>query len=158
MQETAGAIAGCFGSPAMRRNRLVPIAAALAAAIALPATPAPARAIWDSWPVLDAGSDGDCQLEILGNGKFMLIRAQGLGPAVEGRFQVTNPQMKPVDWRVISDTKGVFVRAFLPNLWNRGDGTIRDRQNSGVVTASVTMRHCSVTASAPWQTGIRVIP
>jgi hypothetical protein len=142
----------------MHRTRTVKIMATLTLALGLGATPAAAGMIWDSWPVLDADSDGDCQLEILGNGKFMLIRAQGLGPAEQGRFEVTNPQMKPVDWRVISDTKGVFVRAFLPNLWNRGDGTIRDRQNSGVVTASVTMNHCSVTASAPWKTGIRVIP
>lgn len=129
------------------------------AALALSFAGQPAMSsVWDSWPVLDAASDGDCQLEILGNGKFMLIRAQGLGAAEEGRFQVTNPQMKPVEWRVISDTNGVFVRAFLPNLWNRGDGTIRDRQSSGVVTATVTTGHCSVTTSAPWKTEIRVIP
>jgi hypothetical protein len=125
-----------------------------------PAAAAPQRRqLIDSWPRLALASDGDCQLEILGNGKFMLIRASGLGPAERGRFSVTNPEMWPVDWRIISDTKGVFVRAFMPKLWQpRWDGTVRYHQSSGIVTATVATRRCAVTASAPWRSEVRVIP
>lgn len=130
---------------------------ALAVNRALPAE-SPRRMIWDTWPVLAADRDGDCQLEILGNGKFMVIRARGLGQTEEGRFQVTNAKMKPVDWRIITDTRGTFARAFLPNLWTRADGTIRDKQSSGLVAARVSTQQCSVAASAPWKSEIRVIP
>lgn len=142
----------------MRSHRQL-VSGVLAAVLAVAAVPAMSRPmIWDSWPLLDEDRDGDCRLEIIGNGKLMLIRASGLGSAEEGRFEVSNPQMKPVDWRVISDTRGVFVRAFVPNLWNRADGTIRDHQSSGTVTATVSTRQCRVTASAPWHQQIRVIP
>lgn len=122
----------------------------------LPEPPRPTR-IWDSWPLLAEDRDGECRLEILGNGKFMLIRAQGLGAAETGRFRISNETMKPVDWRIITDTKGVFARAYLPNLWTRADGTVRDWQTSGVMAVSIETRRCRVQASAPWKTGVRVI-
>lgn len=122
------------------------------------APPAGARALWESWPVIDSNQDGDCRLEIRGNGKFMLLRATGLGAARAGRFQVTNETMKPVDWQIVTDTNGVFVRAYLPYLWSNADGTVRTHQTFGTVMARVSTRQCSVTASAPWATRIRVIP
>lgn len=131
---------------------------AFAASRTLPSGP-PRTMVWEDWPVLAEDRDGECRLEILGNGKFMLLRASGLGPAQTGRFRVNNPQMIPVNWRVISDNKGVFVRAFLPNLWRpQADGTVRDHQSSGQVTVSFGTRSCNLTASAPWRQGIRVIP
>jgi hypothetical protein len=131
---------------------------ASAASRALPSEP-PGPMVWESWPVLAEDRDGECRLEILGNGKFLLLRATGLGSAETGQFQVSNPQMVPVDWRVVSDNKGVFVRAFLPNLWRpQADLTVRDYQSSGLVSARISTGSCNLTASAPWKQEIRVIP
>jgi hypothetical protein len=137
-----------------------PTRLAIATAVALAAATLPARAaVTDSWLVIDADSDGDCRLEILGDGKFMLIRASGLGPREQGRFQVSNETMVPIDWSIITDTKGVFVRAYMPYLWwPQAGGEVRDYQNSGLVSVNISTRSCNLTASAPWQNRIRVIP
>jgi hypothetical protein len=140
----------------MRHYRFASCLAALT--LALAAQPA-AASVWDSWQLIDADSDGDCRLEIIGEGKFMLIRASGLGPREQGRFQVSNETMFPVDWSIITDTKGVFVRAYMPYLWwPQNDGTVRSYQNSGLVSVNISTRSCNLTASAPWKNGIRVIP
>jgi hypothetical protein len=146
------------------RRAALGLCAVLASAQTLAASPtlpaeSPRQMIWESWPVLAESRDGDCELEILGNEKFMLLRATGLGSAETGRFQVSNPRMVPVDWRMVSDSKGVFVRAYLPNLWwPRDDLTVRDYQSSGSVTVNISTRSCNLTASAPWKQEIRVIP
>ena len=117
-----------------------------------------APAIWEAWPMIDADEDGDCHLQILGNGKFMLIRATGLGPAQQGRFHINNATMTPVDWSIIADGQGTFVRAFLPDQWSTADGTVRDDRHEGLVEVAITTPRCNLAASAPWRNTIRVIP
>jgi hypothetical protein len=133
----------------MRRNPIVLFPAALAAAFALIAAPVAARAIWDSWPVLDAASDGDCELAIRGNGKTLLITATGLLPGERARFRLDNAGMKPIDWRVLANRNGSWSQYYVPFLWQRDGGT---------VSVALDGATCGLSTSTPWARDIRVIP
>lgn len=137
-----------------------PVAAFAIALLAasLPATAAPSTQLADSWPQLAYASDGACELEIAGNGKFMQIRAAGLGPGEALRFGLTNAAMKPIDRQVRADPVGRWQQIYIPFLWNGAYGPGEDRQSGGIVAVTLESIQCRVTATAPWQRAIRVIP
>lgn len=121
------------------------------------ATAASTPQLTDSWPSLAKAEDGDCRLEIVGNGKFMQIRASGLEPLDSARFRLANAAMKPIDWQVRADAQGNWAQLYIPFLWSNGDGTFRNQPAGGTVTVSLTSPTCAMSASAPWRSEIRVI-
>jgi hypothetical protein len=138
-------------------NRRVFARLATLAAISLAAVGAAAPQLTDSWPSLVRAEDGDCRLEIVGNGKFMQIRASGLEPRGAVRFQLANAAMKPIDWQVRADGQGNWSQLYIPYLWSNGDGTVRNQPAGGTVAARLTTDTCAMAVSAPWRSGIRVI-
>ena len=120
--------------------------------------PPPRRMIEDSWPRLADNADGDCKLEIIGNGKFMRIRVKGLLPSEQAHFGLTNLSIKPIDWQIRGDARGEWSLIYLPMIWGNGDGTTRTEQSGGTVDVTVVSARCSLSATAPWVREIRVIP
>lgn len=141
---------------AIRRVSAVVLAIGVASGVTGDA--AGARSITDAWPRIAGDSDGDCKLDITGNGKFMLIAATGLQPRETAHLGVTNAAMRPIDWNIHADFAGRWSLIYLPLLWNNGDGTIRDNVSSGTVAVRISTPECEVTASAPWHREVRVIP
>lgn len=139
------------------RPRMLMAATLLGCALVLPAR-VQASAITDTWPVLGRDRDGDCRLEIVGNGKFMVIHASGLGPGTSAHFGLTNATMKPIRWKVKANSRGSWQLIFLPLLYNNADGTVRDYATSGTVSVALDAPRCAVSASADWKREIRVIP
>ncbi len=121
----------------------------LIAFLALAASPAASRSITDTWPLLEIDRDGDCELSITGNGKIMQIAATGLLPGERARLRLANADMKPLDWRVLADRNGDWSQLYIPFLWDNSGGAV------SVVLEGST---CSLSASAPWARGVRVIP
>jgi hypothetical protein len=118
--------------------------------MAVPATAAPIGA---AWPTVAAARDGDCALEVTGNGKFFLIAATGLGAGQEARYRLSNGDMKPIDWSIRASDGGRFARYYLPFRW----GHAGERIEGGLVAVSVATPDCAVSATFPWKRGIRVI-
>ncbi|MEA3263431.1 MAG: hypothetical protein U9R07_08095 [Pseudomonadota bacterium] len=103
----------------------------------------PAAAMADSdWPVLAEASDADCALTITGNGRFVLIAAEGLGEGSPARYQLRNGDMKPIDWSVRADAAGRFARYYVPFRWG---------QRGGTVQVEVISDSCRLSASFPWE-------
>lgn len=130
----------------------------LALTAALIPLAAQARTISDTWPVLSQSRDADCSLEIVGQGKIMVIRASGLAPGQQARLGITNAAMKPIDWTVRADQAGNWSLVYLPFLWSNGDGTARSDSSGGIVGVTLAASQCRMSASAPWTREIRVIP
>ena len=126
--------------------------------LALAAPASARRSITDTWPVLARDWQGECQLDIVGNGKFMQLRAVGLAPGETARFGLTNAKMKPIDWQVRANSAGEWSLIYLPFLWGNGDGTIRDAVSASTVAVSLTSADCTLSAAAGWKREIRVIP
>lgn len=110
----------------------------LALALAAPA----AAAVDRDWPVLARASDADCQLTVTGNGRFILVAAEGLEGGSTARYQLRNGDMKPIDWSVRADASGRFARYYIPFRWG---------QRGGAVQVDVTSTACRLSASVPWQ-------
>lgn len=139
------------------RLRALMAAAVLVSSLAI--TPmAEARTITDAWPVLGSDRDGACRLEIVGNGKFMVINATGLPPGTTAHFGLTNATMKPIGWQVVANSRGAWQLIYLPLLYNNADGTVRDYATSGTVSVALDAPRCAVSAKADWKREIRVIP
>ncbi len=137
----------------MYRPALIALAAALAASSSALARPPIAA----QWPLIAFARQGQCELTINGNGKFMWIEVSGLVPGTRASFALSNARMKPIAWNVLADSSGSWSTAYLPLLWGEGDGTVRSETNGGTVTARIDAAGCELTASAPWRREIRVI-
>ncbi|MFM5886469.1 MAG: hypothetical protein ACKOQ3_14275 [Novosphingobium sp.] len=134
----------------MRTPLLTALILGLATASAAPASGAPLGA---DWPVVAAASDGDCALEVTGNGKIFLIAATGLGAGTAGRYRISNGDMVPIDWTITATGGGRLARYYLPFRW----GHAGERIEGGRVEVSIATADCSVRAAFPWKRGIRVI-
>jgi hypothetical protein len=110
--------------------------------IATLALAAPAAAMVDDWPVLAEASDAGCALTVTGNGRYVLIAAEGLGDGSAARYQLRNGDMTPIDWSVRADAAGRFARYYIPFRWG---------QRGGTVQVVVTSETCSLSASFPWR-------
>ena len=97
------------------------------------------------WPQLDYASDGPCEAEIRGNGKVFLINAVGLGAETPGRYIVTNEDMKPIDWQILTSPDGRWARYYVPFLPNLDAGTVQ---------VTISTRQCSLDLSFNWDTYI----
>lgn len=103
----------------------------------------PAAAMIDSgWPILAQASDADCELTVTGNGRFMLIAAEGLGAGQPAHYRLENGAMKPIDWSVRADASGRFARYYVPFRWG---------EQGGVVQVEVASASCRLSASFPWR-------
>jgi len=105
----------------------------------------PARASEADWPLLAVARDGDCRLEVTGNGQIFLIAATGLLPGEGGRYSVTNGDMKPIDWRIAASQGGRFARFYMPFRWHRDGGTL---------AVAVDTDSCRVSAVLPWRRAV----
>lgn len=111
--------------------------------------PAAARPLDADWPVVASARDGDCGLEVTGNGRVYLIAATGLGAGQQGRYQLSSGDMTPIDWSIKAGGDGRFARYYMPFRFHR-DG--------GLVEVTIATPDCAMTASFPWRrAGIRVI-
>ncbi|MBS0475831.1 MAG: hypothetical protein JSR28_11920 [Proteobacteria bacterium] len=127
---------------------------AIFAVLAASALPAGAASPQADWPVIASAQDGNCALEVTGNGKFFLIAATGLGAGEDARYRIENGGMKPIDWTVRASDGGRFARYYLPFHWGQGG----DRIAGGLVAVSVSSGTCSLNATFPWRRGgVRVI-
>lgn len=104
--------------------------------------------IQSSWPLLAFDSANDCELSIIGNGKFFELRAEGMIPGEALHFTLTNGDMKPIDWQVYASGTGRWSKLYLPFRFGRDGGT---------VTARIEAARCDLSASVPWTRTVRVI-
>lgn len=111
--------------------------------------PASAQPLDADWPVVASARDGDCALEVTGNGRVYLVSATGLGAGQQGRYQLSNGDMAPIDWSIKAGGDGRFARYYMPFRWHRQGGTVE---------VAVNTPDCQLTAAFPWQrVGVRVI-
>lgn len=104
---------------------------------------APAAAMVDGgWPVLAEARDAECELTVTGNGRYVMIAAEGLGGGNAARYVLRNGDMKPIDWSVRADAAGRFARYYIPFRWG---------QRGGTVQVDVTSADCRLSASFPWE-------
>lgn len=129
----------------MRKFILTALWLGLATTPALPASGAP---LGVDWPVVAAARDGDCALEVTGNGKFFLIAATGLGGGADARYRISNGDMTPIDWSIRATDGGRVARYYLPFRFSRRDG---------VVEVTVSTPDCALNAAFTWNRGIQVI-
>lgn len=132
----------------MRQTVLVALSLTLSAAM-----PAAAASLYSDWPTLASVTDGECALEITGNGKIFRIAATGLGDNVRGRYQISNGDMVPIDWSIRTSGEGRVARYYMPFRWGRAG----ERIAGGTVEVRMTTPACALRATFPWQRGIRVI-
>ncbi|MFM5953013.1 MAG: hypothetical protein ACKOPE_01735 [Novosphingobium sp.] len=125
------------------RNSITLAAAALLGGIG----PASAAKV-DSWPLLAFDRAADCELKVVGDGKFLEFRAAGLIPGEATHFTLSNGDMKPLDWKVYADGAGRWSQIYIPFRFNRDGGT---------VVAGLGASRCTLSASVPWSRGVRVI-
>jgi hypothetical protein len=114
---------------------------ALSAAAMPPLRPS-AEPVDSQWEVVGSTRDGDCALTVTGNGRIFLLSVSGMDAGSPARYQVSNGDMKPLNWRVTSDSSGSFARYYLPFRWHRPGGT---------VTVSVTSESCTMSSSFQWR-------
>lgn len=123
------------------------LARQLAFGVALVAASAPAFA-WDEivakrgWPIVAQADEEDCQAWALGNGKIFRISGSGLRPGEAVSFHLENGDMKPLDYRLVADGDGAWVKFYMPFRWNR---------EGGEVTVSMESASCSLSLSFPWE-------
>ena len=99
------------------------------------------------WPQVARARDGECALNVTGNGRFYRIAASGLGAGASGRFFVSNGDMKPLDWRIRADGDGEFARYYLPFRHDRnGDVVLGD-----TVRVAVTTTDCELSTAFRWR-------
>lgn len=111
--------------------------------------PAAARPLDAAWPIVASVRNGDCALEVTGNGQVYLISATGLSAGQRGRYQLSNGDMTPIDWSIKAGGDGRFARYYMPFRFHR---------EGGMVDVTISTPDCAVTASFPWRrAGIRVI-
>ncbi|HSG35258.1 MAG TPA: hypothetical protein VLA37_12035 [Sphingomonadaceae bacterium] len=101
----------------------------------------------NAWPRLDYAADGECEGEIRGNGKIFLINAVGLGSEQPGRYYLTNQDMVPIDWEIVTGPNGEWMRYYIPFLPG-GD------HEAGTVNVSISTRYCSLNLTFDWDTYI----
>jgi hypothetical protein len=66
----------------------------------------------------------DCRVEVRGNGQIYRIAGAGLRPGEVVRFRLTNADVRPIEYRVVADGNGGWVKFYMPFLWNRAGGTV----------------------------------
>lgn len=133
--------------------RPLTLTASLALVVLAGGTGSAATRIDSAWPLVAFGGDGDCRLEVTGNGKVFLIAATGLGGGNAGHLVLTNGDMKPIDWAVRATDAGRLARYYLPFRWGHAD----ERIDGGLVRVSISTRTCRISAAFPWKREIRVI-
>lgn len=121
---------------------LLALAPLALSAAALPSLRASAEPIDAHWALVSRTRDGDCDLTVTGNGQVYLFTVNGMEAGSSARYRVSNGDMKPIDWRVSSDSSGSFSRYYMPFRWHRRGGT---------VTVSVTSEGCAMTSTFQWQ-------
>jgi hypothetical protein len=95
------------------------------------------------WRQIAFDRDGACAGEVRTNGKFALINAAGLGAGAEGRYLVTNADMKPIDWTITAGPDGEWVRYYVPFLPGKEAGTVQ---------VTISTRRCSLSLAFAWDT------
>lgn len=109
---------------------------------ALAVAPAAAAPIDEAWPLVSRVDDGDCTLEVRSNGRIYRIVADGLGSRADGRFRLTNDDMRPLDWSIEATESGRFARYYMPFRWHVRGGTVR---------VSVDSARCRLSTAFDWQ-------
>ena len=96
-----------------------------------------------NWRQIAFDRDGDCAGEVRTNGRFALINAAGLGSGAEGRYLVTNEDMKPIDWSIEAGPGGEWVRYYVPFLPGKDAGTVQ---------VTISTSQCSLSLAFEWDT------
>ncbi len=88
----------------------------------------------------------DCRAEVRGNGQIYRIAGAGLRPGEAVRFRLANADIRPIEYRIVADANGGWVKFYMPFLWNRSGGT---------VTVELESASCSLGLAFDWarQTG-----
>ena len=76
------------------------------------------------WPQVDYAETEDCRAEVRGNGQIYRIAGAGLEPGEVVSFYLTNADIKPVEYRIVANQSGEWVKFYMPFLWNRSGGTV----------------------------------
>ena len=96
----------------------------------------------DGWKQVAYDRDGDCEGEVRGNGKIFLINAIGLGEYADGRYYVTNVDMMPIDWDIVTGPNGEWTRYYIPYIPNYEEGTVNVR---------ISTRACNISMTFDWK-------
>ena len=98
------------------------------------------------WQRVAYAEGEDCRAEVRGNGQIYRIAGAGLRPGEVVRFHLTNADIRPIEYRLVADRNGGWVKFYMPFLWNRAGGT---------VTVELDSASCSLDLAFDWarQTG-----
>ena len=116
------------------------------AAATLAAATGPAAAVDEivakrGWQRVAYAEGDDCRAEVRGNGQIYRIAGAGLRPGEVVRFHLTNADIKPVEYRIVADEGGGWVKFYMPFLGHRSGGT---------VSVSLDSASCSLAFDFDW--------
>ncbi|MGE3692831.1 MAG: hypothetical protein AB7F98_15760 [Novosphingobium sp.] len=121
---------------------LLAIAPLTLAGAAFPSLRQAAEPAESRWAVIDRVEADNCDMTVTGDGRVFLFTVTGLNPNIPARYRISNGDMKPIDWRVSSDSSGSFARYYMPFRWHRPGGT---------VTVSLSSASCTISSSFDWR-------
>ncbi|HCF24577.1 MULTISPECIES: hypothetical protein [unclassified Novosphingobium] len=104
--------------------------------------------IQSGWPLLAFAREAGCELQIVGNGKFLELRGSGFVPGESLSFSLTNGDIKPLARQAFADGSGRWTKLYIP---------FRFGQPGGTVNVALSASRCTMTAGVPWQRLVRVI-
>ena len=122
---------------------IIKLSAAGLAALVLsgPATALDEVIVERGWAQVDYVEQGECRAEVRTNGQFYRIAGAGLQPGEEVGFHLENEDIKPVHYRVVANSDGMWRKFYVPFLWHRDGGTVQvDLQSAS----------CSLALSFDW--------
>ena len=76
------------------------------------------------WEQVDYVEDGGCRAEVRTNGQFYRIAGAGLQPGETVSFHLANEDIRPVEYRIVANSDGMWRKFYVPFLWHRDGGTV----------------------------------
>ncbi|MGD9665198.1 MAG: hypothetical protein AB7U34_08360 [Novosphingobium sp.] len=113
----------------------------LTASAAIPAHAYDPIVLDRGWSRVAHDVSGSCEAEVGSNGQFYIIAIYGMAPYEQGRYFLTNGDMKPIDWRVKANGDGAFSRYYIPFRWS---------QRGGSVNVDFTSESCNIALAFDW--------
>ena len=93
------------------------------------------------WAQVDYVEQDDCRAEVRTNGQFYRIAGAGLQPGEAVDFHLENADVRPIEYRIVADSDGMWRQFYVPFVWHRDGGT---------VLVDLQSASCSLALSFEW--------
>jgi hypothetical protein len=93
------------------------------------------------WTQVDYAEDGACRAEVRGNGQFYRIAGEGLQPGEVVRLRLQNADIKPIEYRIVTNGDGAWRNFYVPFVWHL---------EGGIVNVTLAGETCRLNLSFAW--------